>query len=206
MPYPRWGLLDEFYDQKDTICSAVRLRLGTLAEMIPVIYDETNHDRILFRIGDRLYYCKSNYSSALNDDDDFDEHPYSEILGILPVSYSQFLSLGAEAIAGPISDYWTQRNVDASDVTDTDRHALDRVWMYTTVKDTLIRDCGKYPGDEVLKTWTRDEWRAMRRYSAGQRGGYIPSSCQIGSVPKAESPAPTLSGIKTRWIPGTRDE
>ena len=181
MPFPRWGLLDEIYKPKDSISARIRLRLGALGEIAPVMYDTANHNRILFKIGNRVYYCKSpkRLIDDFEEDDDFEEHPYADILGLLPISYSQLLESDAQAIMELISDYWIQRNLHSSDSTVCDRDCLDRSWMLATVKTALIRYCGKYPGDEILKTWTTEEWKAMRRLSVGLDGGYIPSCCQI---------------------------
>ena len=187
VPYPRWNTLDKINDRKIS-CVRVRLRLGTLAEIIPVLYDETDHYRVLFRIGNRLYYCKSRPpitdddidSDEYYEDDDFDELPYSDILGLLPISYSQFIVADVRTITRVISDHLTQRNIDTNLSTNAEKDSLDRIWMYNTVKDELAKYCGKYPGDEILKMWTKEEWKAVRWWSVGI-GGEIPSNCRIAS-------------------------
>ena len=125
--------------------------------------------------------------------EDFDGNPFPDILGILPISYPQFLVSDAQTIAGIISDYWTQRNVDSSLSANSDKDCLDRVWMYNTIKNALAKYCRKCPGDEILKTWTEEEWDAMRGWSVGIRDVYIPSSCRVHSLPdlKGQSPPPT---------------
>ena len=82
VPYPRWGLLDEIFDRKAFACVRVRLRLGTLSEIIPVLFDEENHYRVLFRIGNRLYYCKSKVpyvdDSDSEDDEFYDDEDFDD--------------------------------------------------------------------------------------------------------------------------------
>lgn len=86
-----------------TTAMQIRLRLGTLGEIVPILFDEANHYRVLFRVGDRLYFCKSKNEDPMADyDDDFDD--YYDIIGIFPITYTQFLETSPTTIAELIDD------------------------------------------------------------------------------------------------------
>ena len=146
LQFPRWGLLDRLYDYENLICARVRLRLGTLADIIPVMYDEDNHFRVIFRIANRIYYCKSKrrLDVAGDGDDDFDGVPYPDILGILPITYSQFMESDAQTITDTISDFRSQRNICSNDTTHADLDNLCRIFIYITIKDALLKQYGRY--------------------------------------------------------------
>lgn len=155
-------MYDSIANDENMIAMQIRLRLGTLGEIVPILFDEANHYRVLFRIGDRLYFCKSKNEDPMADyDDDFDD--YYDIIGIFPITYTQFLETSPTTIAELIDDRWMQRNIDIDDSSWAARSMLSQNAMFQCVKETLVKQLGKYPGDEVLESWSDSEWAVMRK-------------------------------------------
>lgn len=56
-----------------------------------------------------------------------------------------------------------QRNIDIDDSSWAARSMLSQNAMFQCVKETLVKQLGEYPGDEVLESWSDSEWAAMRK-------------------------------------------
>lgn len=151
-PLPRWGPLDPSYIT-DSGAAIVRERLQTLGDITPVLYRVANNYEVILRAGQRLYYCR-----LPRDDEDPDDFEMDDrcILGVLPVTYDQFLA-DPRTILQPSSDYDIQRN-------------LREWWRPSGV--FLRRDIAtaafnilRYLEDKhfdiaEMETWSDDEWDA----------------------------------------------
>lgn len=87
---PRWAVLEKTINSDVSITSQLRMRLGTLGEIIPVLFHEMNYFRIICRVGECLYYCKPRdrdcgYESNLK----IGRADYSYVLEILSVTCTQ---------------------------------------------------------------------------------------------------------------------
>lgn len=161
--FARWGVLDMFTDY-ELISSRIRTRLGTLGEIIPVMYDEETHHRVLFRIGDRMYYCKSRNSDIeYAYDQDFECVDYEDVLGILPITFTRFLGLDAASLQDIISDRRTQCNLYRTENNFIDGRSYCQTRLHDRIRKSVTEQYGEYPGDEVLEAWTEEEWTAMRK-------------------------------------------
>lgn len=161
--FSRWGILDKIANVDTVISTRVRYRIGTLGDMIPVLYDKSNHFRVLFRIGDRLYYCKAKSGDPDDYDHDFEMVDYPDILGILPISYSQFLQTDVRVSAGIINDVWIQRNIELDYSSRTADRMLNHVRMLNRVREAFMKQNGEYPSDGLLESWSKSDWYAMRK-------------------------------------------
>lgn len=82
-PLSRWGNADvDFMD--GTVSTYVRNRLQALSDIIPVVYDTDDHYRIIFRIGEQMFYCRS-FDSDRDErlSNDFED---GIVIGVLPIS------------------------------------------------------------------------------------------------------------------------
>lgn len=105
-PSPRWGPLD-FYYFAECGASAVRERLLAVGDITPVMYRVHNHCEVILRAGRRLLYCRVPRDGEDPDAFELDDRC---ILGVLPVTYGQFLVKPA-TILRPSSDYNIQKNL-----------------------------------------------------------------------------------------------
>lgn len=161
--FPRWGIFDNIVNGVNMVCMRIRWRLGTLGKMIPVLFDETNHCRVLFRVGDRLYYCRSKSSDPGDDfGQDLDLNDI-DMLGLFPISFTQLLETSPITIAELIDDPWMQHNIDSDNSALAAKTMVDQEWMFLRVKQALVKQLGVYPGDKVLESWSNSEWAAMRK-------------------------------------------
>ncbi|KLO09771.1 hypothetical protein SCHPADRAFT_943357 [Schizopora paradoxa] len=58
LPFPRWCTLsvDKRLEQVDMMNCYIRGRLGSLGDIIPLMYYERKHDFVIFKISQRIYY------------------------------------------------------------------------------------------------------------------------------------------------------
>ncbi|EJD04759.1 uncharacterized protein FOMMEDRAFT_153850 [Fomitiporia mediterranea MF3/22] len=158
-PFSRWGSLDVDYTFYNTSCSIARMRLQTLGNVIPVAYCVKDHFRVVFRSGERMFYCRTpdctvDRESIMNidykDKDDI-------VLGILPLTYREFIS-DPLSIIPHVSDYDIQRNL-----TDwfppyshsTQSHIAGTV---RTIRKYQKETSGKIPDDTSMDSWIDEEW------------------------------------------------
>ncbi|KLO09770.1 hypothetical protein SCHPADRAFT_1000015 [Schizopora paradoxa] len=68
LPFPRWCTLsvDKTFHDFETWNRFIRVSLGSLGDIIPLMYCEKKHDFVIFRIAHRLYY----FNRGPYDDDD----------------------------------------------------------------------------------------------------------------------------------------
>ncbi|EJD00057.1 uncharacterized protein FOMMEDRAFT_170114 [Fomitiporia mediterranea MF3/22] len=108
-PLSRWGSLDiDFLNR--TASTVARNRLQALGDIIPVVYDIDDHCRVIFRIGEQMFYCRSLDPHDEERANDESQVEGSIILGNLPIAYSEFLS-NPNVILAHASDHATQRNL-----------------------------------------------------------------------------------------------
>lgn len=161
--FPRWGIMDNIVEFDTNFSTRVRTRLGTLGEIIPVLFDKSMHYRVLFRVGDRLYYCKSAPGGYEEDDDlEFDYTDHEDILGVFPISYSQFLEADLSVIENLISEHRADRNIEDNHIDLANEHLFAHNKMFHDIKDFLVEQHGEYPGDRVLESWAKEDWDAVR--------------------------------------------
>lgn len=164
-PFPRWGALDKIINRDTSIATRLRVRLGTLGEIIPVLFDELDHLRVLFRVGDRLYYCKSrDPSCGCAYDPEFDLTDYEDVLEILSVTYTEFLSLNGAEIANIIDDTWMRDNLDSSDSTRIDSIALRQVKKFDEMRKSAIGQDREHTRDKTIEAWSEEDLIAVRDF------------------------------------------
>ena len=142
-------------DLEETPSILARVRLQTLGEIIPVMYNTHDHRSIVFRIGQRMFYCRTPTGDP-EDEDSEDEDDI--ILGVLPCTYDEFSS-NPTSIVAYILDRSIQRNLSTWHVERT--YAL-RASAATAV--FRIHDYQKYYGmdltdDDTMIGWPEEEWR-----------------------------------------------
>lgn len=161
--FPRWGIMDNIVEFDTNFSTRVRTRLGTLGEIIPVLFDKSMHYRVLFRVGDRLYYCKSTPGGYEEEDDlEFDYTDHEDILGVFPISYSQFLEADLSVMENLISEHRADRNIEDNRIDLANEHLFAHNKMFHDIKDFLVKQHGEYPGDRVLESWAKEDWDVVR--------------------------------------------
>ncbi|KAL5513817.1 hypothetical protein ACEPAH_4218 [Sanghuangporus vaninii] len=99
LPFSRWGPLDtDFHDEINGVF--FRYRLQTLGEIVPILYHTSNQQEIVFRIGQRIFYSDP-------EQDDMNEQG---CLGVLPLTYDQFLN-DPDEILPLFSDHGLRSNL-----------------------------------------------------------------------------------------------
>ncbi|EJD00058.1 uncharacterized protein FOMMEDRAFT_30742 [Fomitiporia mediterranea MF3/22] len=164
IPLSRWGPIDkDFFNTTPSIFA--RNRLQALGDLIPVLYDVTNHKRVVFRNGERMFFCRSERNPDHDDDSDEEETVAFEgepdiFLCILPCTYSQYSGDPPSII----------RHLPSRDI-----HAMDanlRDWRGSQTRQTRcsaanvvyqVREhhemlCKQYPDDDTMAGWTGEEW------------------------------------------------
>lgn len=151
------------------IVVCLRQRLRKYGTIIPVMYDTEDHSHILFRAKERLFICRSDFAKLEDFDENFE-------LGILPLSYSDFLALDAEASVTLLSDDGVNTNLN--------RWHEERTYIFRINLAMLLREVLKYlrrdaQNDEqamgILERWTDVDWD---RYFNEKR--FPPSSTELG--------------------------
>lgn len=161
--FPRWGIMDKIVEFDTNFSTRVRTRLGILGEINPVFFDKSMHYRVLFRVGDRLYYCKSAPGGYEEDDDlEFDYTDHEDILGMFPISYSQFLGADLSDMVNLISEHRADRTIEDNRIYLANEHLFAHNKMFHDIKDFLVTRQGEYPGDKVLESWAKEDWDAVR--------------------------------------------
>lgn len=155
--WPRWGSHDLLYDPATVPSVRVRFRLDILGDMIPVLYDEQNQGRIIFRTGERMYVTK--YEGDTEDDWDFDEFQTPDILGILPFTYSDFMALDVAHIVSVINSRDVQISLAEWFGSDTQVVAQYQLSLnafcirsYIFKKDGIVIDL------RSMESWSEKEW------------------------------------------------
>ncbi|KAL5510908.1 hypothetical protein ACEPAG_4665 [Sanghuangporus baumii] len=105
-PLSRWGPLDRDF-LEESGCTDIRNRLQILGEIIPVLYGTRNHAEVIFRVGQRMYYSLTRRKV---DDGDLFEFYDDGYLGILPITYDQFVDDPRE-INFAVSDMRSRTNL-----------------------------------------------------------------------------------------------
>ncbi|KAL5536224.1 hypothetical protein ACEPAF_45 [Sanghuangporus sanghuang] len=95
LPLSRWGPIDRDF-LHDTEGVIVRDRLHTIGEVIPILYRLENHQEMLFRIGQKLFYSRTEREE--DDGRDFEMNMLGR-LGALPLTYDQFLAHPSDVIS-----------------------------------------------------------------------------------------------------------
>lgn len=183
--FPRWGIMDKIVEFDTNFSTRVRTRLGTLGEIIPVLFDKSMHYRVLFRVGDRLYYCKSAPGGYEEDDDpDFDYTDHEDILGMFPISYSQFLEADLSVMDNLISEHRADRNIEDNRIDLANEHLFAHNKMFHDIKDFLVEQHREYPGDRVLESWAKEDWDAVRHSmtNVSEESDCDDSSCLVKNV------------------------
>lgn len=183
--FPRWGIMDKIVEFDTNFSTRVRTRLGTLGEIIPVLFDKSMHYRVLFRVGDRLYYCKSAPGGYEEDDDpDFDYTDHEDILGMFPISYSQFLEADLSVMESLISEHRADRNIEDNRIDLANEHLFAHNKMFHDIKDFLVEQHREYPGDRVLESWAKEDWDAVRHSmtNVSEESDCDDSSCLVKNV------------------------
>ncbi|KAL5510910.1 hypothetical protein ACEPAG_4667 [Sanghuangporus baumii] len=105
LPLSRWGPLD-----RDFLSVILRSRLHTVGEIIPVLYRVSNHDEVVFRIGQRLYYSNQEPKNEEGQAIDISETDFYGLLGVLPLSYDNFVD-NPQSILPSLQNYHIQTNL-----------------------------------------------------------------------------------------------
>ena len=111
----------------------------------------------------------------MEDDDDFDEEPFTDMLGILPISYGQFLVTDTQLITDMLSNRWNQRNIEQNDSVIADKLVLYNGWLTSSAMEALKKYVGNYPDEQVIRSLSRDEWEAIIACVKGKSYGHMPS-------------------------------
>lgn len=155
--WPRWGPHDLLHDPGDIPSLRARTRLYILGDMIPVLYNEQNQGRVLFRSGERIYLTK--YEGDTNDDWDFDEFQSRDILGMLPITYSEFLAQDASHLLSMINSRDAQTKLvhwygaDAIMIAQY-QLSLSAFW----IRSYFCKKYGSPPDFHVMESWSKEEW------------------------------------------------
>lgn len=146
-----------FYSQSPPVVH-VRQRLKIYGTIIPVMYDTEDHSHVVFRAGERLFIYRTEF--RWNDAEDNDQPE----LGVLPRTYSQFLSMSEDARIAMLSDYEIRWNLQhwyppaAFLVQDK----LGR--QYAKALTYIERASGnRERAEKILETWRDEQWEVFFR-------------------------------------------
>lgn len=159
---PRWAVLKKTINSDVSITSQLRMRLGTLGEIIPVLFHEMNYFRIICRVGECLYYCKSrDESCGYESDPEFGGTDYADVLEIISVTYTQLLALSGAAIGNLLSDHLMRHNLDSIESTITDSLSLRQIAIFDKMRNSAA---GQDRGHS-LEAWSEEDLVAVRDFT-----------------------------------------
>ncbi|KAL5513816.1 hypothetical protein ACEPAH_4217 [Sanghuangporus vaninii] len=159
LPLSRWGPLD-----RDFLSVTLRSRLHTVGEIIPVLYRVTNHDEVVFRIGQRLYY--SNQEPKDEEGQVIDVSAIDEygLLGVLPLSYDNFVN-NPQSIIPSLQNHHIQTNLRTWGVATGKIHQTTiAYWSYESSARSKIETKVEEPNAHSGEGWPGyvdggDTWR-----------------------------------------------
>ncbi|THH02118.1 hypothetical protein EW145_g6796, partial [Phellinidium pouzarii] len=113
---------------------------------------------IPFSTCERLFHCKT----TKGDDHGFGRHGFKKnenrhILGVLPMSYSQFLNTEAFMVSEMLSDFWTLRNLRKRSIDQHHQNQFSLMNLFRNAREQLGDTCGQSAGD-ILEGWSDVQW------------------------------------------------
>lgn len=150
-----WPMQDRSFMAEASI-HEVRNRLFIFGDVIPILYDKENHARIVFRSGERVIYCHSTTLAEGSDEDS----PYPCILGLLPISYSDFVASDSAIILSHVNNFDSQRSLDSRDPQASYQW---RVLQANIIQSALsaATSISKDPDEKTLDEWTEEDWSVV---------------------------------------------
>lgn len=162
LPSPLWSESESVY-RKEFVGYRIRSRLRSVGEIIPILYHVNIHAWVILRVGERVVYCRSILPEEEFPDDD-DTLTQIEILGILPISFSDFVSADSATILAHMYNRESQRNLNLRGA-----HActLRKEYFSTVLAYALeeATDMGKVPDAKTFYEWTDGDWEELKERS-----------------------------------------
>lgn len=144
LPISRWGYSDPHFAPRlgCAMTITIRSRLPILGDIIPIAYRTDEHETVVFRVGDRLYFCTKNVE---------DGHDIAAI-PLTPQELLQPASLAALADGAILSNDLSQRCED--------RGAQMISFVNSTMR-SIVKYVDAFPDEVEVKNpeeWTKDDW------------------------------------------------
>lgn len=155
-PRPIWLMYDQSF-MAEAIIHEVRNRLRIFGDVVPILYNIENHSRVILRSGSRIIYCHS----TTFDEDNVEDSPYPNVLGLLPVSYSDFISSDSTTILSHINNFDSQRNLDSRDPQASFQWRVMSANFYRCAI-TAAASIGKEADEKTFDEWTEYDWTVVR--------------------------------------------
>lgn len=158
VPLSRWSTYDRLIDDS-TPCVSVRYRLHKYGDIIPVLYCVENHHRVIFRLGERLINLQTAKDDIYEEELEYDGEN-GQLLGALPITYSQFLASGPEHILDILDDAEVQRNLWGFWM---DRNLRFQFSSSIIIFESLqlLEQEGERPDERNLEKWSDEKWRVV---------------------------------------------
>lgn len=171
VPYSTYGIVDQRYQIEEIISPRLRHILGTIGDPIPVFFDENCYSKVLFRIGERLYICRT-----MGDDESdvwgFDLTSGLDLIGILPFRYSQLPTLDSAFILATISNHAVQTNITRYQGCLVDMTLFRCGKSYLEVKNLLIQRYGESEGAQTFESLSDEDWLDLTTELLNNRSMY----------------------------------
>lgn len=94
---------------KEATCIRVRNRLQSCGKITPILYDISDHSRVILRMGDRVLYCRTLFYGI-----DEDDSSQVDAIVALTLTYSEFVAADSETIPAHIHDCVAQTSLEDS--------------------------------------------------------------------------------------------
>lgn len=161
LPPPLWSTHESVY-RLGMVGHRIRKRLLSSVEIVPILYNVSIHAMVILRVGERVMYCRTAIWDEDFEEDDDEVSSQIEILGVLPVTFTEFTSSDTNTILSLINDRVFRRNLRerSSHASIERKEYLAKINMFA-IKEAACM--GKVPDAKTFDEWSDDDWKMLER-------------------------------------------